>query len=52
MELEVENLVFSVCGSSSSADSSSSCTESDSTTDVECFRSNMDDALPGIEKLD
>jgi hypothetical protein len=52
MEPEVEKLVFSVRGSSSSADSSSSCTESDSTTDVECFRSDTDDALHGVEKLD
>jgi hypothetical protein len=52
MELEVEKLVFSARGSSNSEDSSSSCTESDSTTDVECFRSDTDNALHGIEELE
>jgi hypothetical protein len=52
MEPVVEKLVSSVHGSSSSANSSSSCKESDSTTDVDCSRSNTDDVLQSLEKLD
>jgi hypothetical protein len=52
MEPEVEKLVVSARGTSSSEDCSSSCTESDSTTDVECFRSDKDDALHGIEEFE
>jgi hypothetical protein len=40
MEAKVEKLVFNVRSSSSSADSSSSCTGSCSTADVECFSSD------------
>jgi hypothetical protein len=42
MESEVENLFFGVCGSSSCANSHFSCTESDSTVDVDCSSSDMD----------
>jgi hypothetical protein len=52
MEPEVEKLVFSICGSSSSVESSSSCTDSDSAKDLECLMSDTDNALHGIEKLD
>lgn len=45
----MEKVVGSVRSSSSSAKNSSSFTESDS-TDVECFRSDPDDVLHGIEK--
>jgi hypothetical protein len=42
MESEVENLFFGVCDSSSCANSHFSCTESDSTVDVDCSSSDMD----------